>query len=148
VERWLAWLRERRPAEYERLVRLRAENPAEFEAEMKRRLGEWVRGAAEREAAGHEAAERRMQQYLARIQNLARAYREAPAERREEFREELRQVVTIAFDLQEAERRERVVRLEREVQRLKRELEQRRAAREQMIERKVREILEAEAAAP
>lgn len=149
VDRWLAWVRERRPAEYERLTRLRAERPAEFEAEAARRLGEWARVAGDREGAGPgPAGEQRMQQYTARIESLARAYREASAEQRSLLRQELQQLVTIAFDLQEAERRERLGRLEREVQRLKRELEQRRAAREQMIERKVREILEADTAAP
>ncbi len=148
VDRWLAWVRERRPAEYERLTRLRAERPAEFEAEAARRLGEWARVAADREGpAAGPTAEQRMEQYSARIESIARAYRDAPAEQRPVLRQELQQLVTIAFDLQEAERRERLGRLEREVQRLKRELEQRRAAREQMIERKVREILEADTAA-
>lgn len=130
------------------MARLRAERPAEFEAEAARRLGEWARMAAEREGAGAgPTAERRLEQYAARIESVARAYREAPAEQRPVLRQELQQLVTIAFDLQESERWERLARLEREVQRLKRELEQRRAAREQMIDRRIRDILEASTAA-
>ncbi|MCX7817605.1 MAG: hypothetical protein N2652_00060 [Kiritimatiellae bacterium] len=145
VERWLGWVRERRPAEYERLVRLRAEAPATFEAEVRRRFSDWPRGLPDRMTGASGGA---AEQYAARIESLARVYREAAAEQRPAIRNEIRRLVTIAFDLREAERRDRLARIEKELQKLKRELEQRRAARDEMIERKVREILEGSAATP
>lgn len=149
VERWLGWLRERRPADYNRLIELRSRRLADFEAEVRRRMEDGIRSASEREAsisapsAGHQ-----LEQYADRIERLAHAYHAAPEDRRSDIRQELKQLVTIAFDLREAERRERVGRLDREVQKLKRELAQRHATQNQIIERKVQEILEVDAATP
>lgn len=163
IDRLLETIRQRQPDEYERLSRLRAEHPAQFEAELRRRLDEARRRLRDRAAARTNApaadakpaatrppagaaarpagVEERVDELMRRINQAAERYRRLPPSQQAALAVEIREMVAAVFDLRENDRTQRVNRLQKELERLKKELDRRRSLRDQIIDRKVAEIL-------
>ncbi len=157
VERLLEAIRQQRPDEYDRLLRLRRDNPARFQEELRRRFDESARrrGLATNAAPVAEPApavagpaptdvEERVAEIMREVIRLAEEYPRAPSSERNAQRERIRNLVAAAFDLREQDRVRRVQRLRQELDRLKEELDQRRRNRDAIVDRKVAEILGAD----
>jgi hypothetical protein len=76
-----------------------------------------------------------------RTRELGMQYRGAPEPRREELRRELENLVKRHFELRQERRQLELKRLERELQRLREAIERRTRAREELVGKRVRELL-------
>jgi hypothetical protein len=131
LKAWLEKLKEEDPELVERLVRLREENPEQFKVEVRdvalRRFREFRSEPAN-------PAERKCLE-------LSRQYSETKdLGEKEKLKAELREVVEAAFDSRLKGRLERVEAMKREIQRLQEQLEERKNAREKIVEARVEEL--------
>jgi hypothetical protein len=76
-----------------------------------------------------------------RTRELGMQFRQAPPEQRERIKQEVRQLVNKQFEIRQQRRSLELKRLEGELQRLRETTERRAKAREQLIERRVSELL-------
>jgi hypothetical protein len=76
-----------------------------------------------------------------RTRELARDYREAPNDERAKLREELKELVTRHFETRQERRALELKRFEEELKRLREAMELRETEREQIIDKRVSELL-------
>ena len=200
MERWMNYLRTTRPEEYERLSRLRTEDPEAFRAEMRERMqqvrtrteprdggrsstadaeakpgepkgdgdrpshernprqGEWSDrkpGASPRDSApgNHRdgmthgrsprlPADPATEKLVAELRALSERYKKAEnADSRSAIEKEVREKLAEAHDRRERERAERIAQMEKEIVRMREDMEKRRENRDKLIGRKVGEVL-------
>lgn len=164
VLRWLDRLREAHPEEFARLRRLREAHPEKFREEMRRRIERRI--AESRAAAGAARGEpgdpRRGGPPLPRLErdpDIARLERElialtrefhaaAPADRREELRTRIRALLREALERREAQWAARIQKMRRELAELEKQMERWRAKRDEIIEQRLRMLLETPAPVP
>ena len=144
----IAYIREVDPGQAERLVRLKAKDPARYMEALnrglneKRRLQRWKQEDPARYEQEVEIRDLERQSH-----ELAEAYRKGANEKeRGEIRPKLSALTARLIDLREDRRREDVKRMERDLERLRRILTERQKNREQIIQRRIAQLLgEAEA---
>ena len=166
VEQWLKRMKMRNPEEFERLSKLRQEDPVAFQKTLKERL-EKIRAdkagnlppdiaATPKPSAGeygapspraHEAgAGKSRDQHLEtnkldqEIRSLMANYKSAPADERKELQVELRKKINESFDLREKSRHETIQRLEAQLVLLKKDEEKKKASREAIVEQRLKEL--------
>jgi hypothetical protein len=76
-----------------------------------------------------------------RTRELSAQYRQAPEPRREEIRKELAKLVERHFEVRQQRRQLEVQRMEKELSRLRDALERRSKAREELVNKRVNELL-------
>jgi len=76
-----------------------------------------------------------------RSHELGMQFRQAPPEQRERIKQEVQQMVTKQFEIRQQRRTLELKRLEGELKRLQQAIERRAKARDQLIERRVSELL-------
>ena len=76
-----------------------------------------------------------------RTHELGMQFRQAPPEQRERIKQEVHQLVTKQFEIRQQRRVLELKRVEGELQRLREAVERRAKAREQLIERRISELL-------
>ncbi len=173
VQRYFDLLRERNPAEFDRLHQLREVDPEAFRRELRERLQE-ARGRAglshqqggerghppgpdERET-GHPkrggapddpmaVRTPELDRLEARAMGLARDLRTLAGEEREPVARELRTTLAETFDLRESLRRERLARMQERLARVHALLEERASNRNAIVERRLRELTRDDATA-
>ncbi|MBM4153436.1 MAG: hypothetical protein FJ221_00185 [Lentisphaerae bacterium] len=89
-------------------------------------------------AAGTEAA---LSEHMASVKGLVDQYHHAKGEPKEQLRRRIREQVGQTYELRERDRAARIRQMEEELARLKKEIESRREFRDQIIDRKVAEVL-------
>lgn len=172
IQQFLDMLKQRNPAEFERMRALREENPEAFREELRNRIRDererrggpaampaWKRGP---EHAGHAIAEGGVRQAMAgetlrspeldRLERnaaeLARALREAKTdEEKSRARADLRAALANVFDAREAMRRERFQRMEAQLGKVREMLDKRQAHRDEIIDKRLQSMTEGDALA-
>ena len=166
VEQWLKRMKMRNPEEFERLSKLRQEDPVAFQKTLKERL-EKIRAdkagdlvpdiaATPKPSAGeygvpppraHEAgAGKSRDQHLENnkldqeIHRLMASYKTAPADERKELQVELRKKINESFDLREKSRHENIQRLEAQLVILKKDEEKKKASRAAIVEQRLKDL--------
>lgn len=166
VQRFFDLLKERDPAEYARLRELRENDPDAFRAELANRLA----GLRERRGARGEPEVRDMREpgrHMGRsgkmdrgpehhpeldmaerlAKETAAAVRTATSdEEKKKLTAQLKDEVGEIFNIRETIRRERIRQMEDHVAKIKHVLDERRAQREEIIERRVNQLLQPESA--
>ena len=147
VDRWLDRLKAKNPEEYERLQKLRQEDPLEF----RRTLHEYLRqermkgGARDFRHGKQPPMNPEIRKLEEEIGRIARTYRETTdPEKQNQIRVELRMEVQALFDLRETERLEHIQRIEADLANLKITLDQRRKNRDRIIEQRLKELTNSE----
>lgn len=166
VQRFFDLLKERDPAEYARLRELRKNDPDAFRAELAERLT----GLRERRGARGEPDVRDMREpgrHMGRSGNMERGPERNPElemaerlaketaaavrtatsdEEKKKLMAQLKDEVGDIFNIRETMRRERIRQMEDHVAKIKQVLDERRAQREEIIERRVNQLLQPESA--
>lgn len=141
------------PEEFERMQKLREEDPEAFRRELHRKLekAREDRGLGRRGGPGGRGLpegdlpppDPRLQAAEESIRDLVRQWRAATNEEaRLQVRTELQSALSQAFDLREQARRERLAQMEKKMAELRSSLEQRRQQRAAIIEKRMRELTE------
>lgn len=166
VQRFFDLLKERDPAEYARLKELRENDPDSFRAELAKRLaglrerrgargepdvrdmrepGRHMGRSANRDRGPEHNPELEMAERLAK--ETAAAVRTATSdEEKKKLMAQLKDEVGDIFNIRETMRRERIRQMEDHVAKIKQVLDERRAQREEIIERRVNQLLQPESA--
>ncbi len=127
--------KEANPEQYEELMQLREKDPQAFRERM--------RDVMRQQLAGRDGEKNRMRELSERQRDLARQYQEAEdPERKEQIRTELREVVEKAFDERVEYHRDRLERMEKEIERLKDHIKQRVSLKDEIVERRISELTE------
>jgi hypothetical protein len=170
VEAWMKRMQERNPEEFERLSKLRAENPDAFQKVLKERLAKMRDGRLDElphvKAFMDKLPAEEREQFFKRlregggkmreewtkhnadlnkseqeIRKLVTAYKKANTEEQKKLRADLKQNVGEAFELREKSRQENIQRMESQLAKLKKDAEKRKAEREAIIESRLKELL-------
>ena len=164
VHRFFEHIKKSNPEEFERLRQLREADPEAFREELSRRLVEARRQGDEmggvkpggmRDAAGRprmrdeDGAWQVESPELDRLEiesrNLARSVRDAgTADARESALATLKATLEKSFDLRERLRAERLAKMEARLQKVRQLLDERQGKRDEIIERRARELTETE----
>lgn len=167
VDVWLKRVKTHDPQEFERLSKLRQENPEAFQKELKERLekirankrgdlsldvaasfksapGERGAFAARSRDGGkqrdpHQADLNKQEQ---EIHKLAASYKTATSAEKQKLQAELKKKITDVFELREQSRRESIQRLEVQLVQLKKDADNRKSNRDAIIERRLKELAE------
>jgi len=166
VEQWLKRMKMRNPEEFERLSKLRQEDPVAFQKTLKERL-EKIRAdkagnltpdiaATPKPTMGehgvatpraHEAgAGKSRDQHLEtnkldqEIRSLMANYKTAPVDERKKLQVELRKKINESFDLREKSRHENIQRLEAQLVMFKKDEEKKKASRDAIVEQRLKEL--------
>ena len=152
VQQWMERWKEKRPEEYDRLQRLREEDPEAFRAELHRRLQEARREKGPGRKGGDfgphggpggdfDPGSPQLKAAENKVRELAHAWRSAgSAEDQARLKAELEAALGQAFDQREQLRRERLAEMEKKLAELRSGLEQRSGQRAAIIEKRLREI--------
>ncbi|MCX7006744.1 MAG: hypothetical protein NTY53_05775, partial [Kiritimatiellaeota bacterium] len=171
VEAWMKRLQERNPDEFERLSKLRTENPEGFQKVLKERLVK-VRDSKKLEDLPHVKAfmekmpTEEREQFLKRLREgggkireewakhnanldkfeqdarkLVAAYKTANVDDKKKLRADLKKNVGETFELREKARQEVIQRVEGQLAKLKKDSEKRKADREAIVESRLKELL-------
>lgn len=141
VEIWLKGLKERNPEEFERLSKLRTEDPAAFQKELRERLQKMRDGGAKL----HDEIVRRYPELLKQDQEthkLIESYKAASPDDKKQIRAELKKKLGEFFELREKARQETIQHLESQLGQLKKDAERRKANRDAIIDRRLKELTE------
>lgn len=132
---WLEKLRAENPEMVERLLRLREENPERFRDEVREIALRRNKGGGGDDAAVAANPDE------AKCKELSRQYADTkdPVEK-DRIRAELREAVLRSFDLRLQERAERLERMKQELERLQKQLAERKASRDPICEARVDEL--------
>ncbi len=98
--------------------------------------------APPRTAGKHAPFGSAMAEQMERVKGLVDEYHRAKGEARDPIRRRIREQIGQAYELRERDRANRIRQMEEELARLKKEIEERRGLREQIIDRKVDELLD------
>jgi flagellar capping protein FliD len=170
VEAWMKHIQERNPEEFERLSKLRTDNPEAFRKVLKERLAKMRDGKLEdlphvKVFLEKLPAEER-EQFLKRLREggskmreewskhnaslakseqetrkLVAAYKKAGHEEQKKLRADLKKNVSESFELREKARQENIQRMESQLAKLKKDAEKRKADRESIVEGRLKELL-------
>ena len=143
VDRWLDHLKVKKPEEYMRLQKLRKEDPSEFNRVLHEHLWreQTKMGMREFRHGKQPPMNPEIRKLEEETDQMSRAYRETTdPEKQKQFRVELRMKVQALFDLRETERLEHIQQIEADLANLKTTLDQRRKNRDQIIERRLKEL--------
>jgi len=171
VEAWMRRMQERNPEEFERLNKLRTDNPEAFQKVLKERLAR-VRDGGKMEDLPHVKAfmeklpPEEREQFLKRLREgggkireewakhnaslnkyeqearkLVEAYKKAASGDRKKLRSDLKKNVSDTFDVREKARQEVIQRMESQLAKLKKDSEKRKADREAIVESRLKELL-------
>lgn len=170
VEAWMKRLQERNPEEFERLSKLRTENPDAFQKVLKERLAKMREGKLEDlphvKAFLEKLPAEEREQFLKRLREggskmreewskhnaslakseqearkLVAAYKKASPDDQKKLRADLKKNVSESFELREKARQENIQRVEGQLAKLKKDAEKRKADREAIIEGRLKELL-------
>ena len=174
IQRFLDMLRQQNPTEFDRMKKLRAEDPEAFRQELHARLqrererrgidgapgnGQMMRGMAgdmrDRMARamkdggpgpdGMNVRSPEIDRLEQKSRDLAQAYRKAADDaEKTRLQGELKAALSEAFDLRESIRRERFAQMEARVKKVREMMDQRQAQRDAIIERRLQELTEGE----
>jgi len=124
---WLDSLRRENPEKFEKLMRLRREKPEEFQRQIAQLIRQ--RGRCHLSPQEQKSLE------------LSRKYMQTKsAEEKNKIMAELRKAVEAAFDARIADRLRRVERMEKELRRIRRQIEERKANRDKICEARIQEL--------
>ncbi|NOY80973.1 MAG: hypothetical protein GXP31_08195 [Kiritimatiellaeota bacterium] len=128
---WLEKLKKEKPEEFEELMKLREEEPAEF----RKRISALAREHFQKRRLDNMPPEER------HCIELSRKYAEAddPAAK-QQVKAELQEAVQQAFDARIRQRLERLERMENELKRIRRQIEERKANRDKICQARVEEL--------
>ena len=121
----------RRAAQPDRADGAKRLNPA---ADKTERTGQ-------RPAGKHAAADTAMAEQMERVKGLVDEFHRAKSDQKDLLRRRIREQIGQTYELRERDRAGRIRQMEEELSRLKKEIEERRELRDQIIDRKVAEIL-------
>lgn len=128
---WMDEFKKENPEDFDRLQKLRTEDPEKFREELRRRMKERMERGMQHRASRHDAA----------CEELRRAYREAETdEQKAEIKVKLEGAVQEAFDARLADQKEMVERLEKQLEKLKEQIATREANRAEICARRVGEL--------
>jgi hypothetical protein len=144
VDRWLARLKEKQPEEYERLQKLRETNPDEFRQELHEKLmQEKMRFGSRDGRHGRPPMNPEIMKLENEALDLSKTYRQTTdAAQKEQIGKDLRQKLEVLFDLREKDRQELIRRIEADLANLKESVDQRQKNRDQIIDRRLKELTE------
>ncbi len=128
---WLEKLKKEKPEEFEELMKLREQEPAEF----RKRISALARQHFQKRRLSNMPPEER------RCIELSRKYAETedPAAK-EKVKAELEEAVQQAFDARIRQRLERLERMEKELKRIREQIEERKAHRDKICQTRVEEL--------
>lgn len=151
LDRWMSFLRERNPEEFERWQRLREEDPEAFREAIRERLDaareRFREQAGDRPAGGDGPWGPRFpppppDPRGPQAGGLAQAWREAgSAEERERIERQIRRHVAESVQVRFESHERRLAELEREVMEMRRNLSRQREMAERMIERRTQDLI-------
>lgn len=145
VERLMDVLSETNPRMYERLSRLRRDQPREFQRLLEEYAPRLARLAEERERFPERWPDHvRMIKLQPRIIEAARSIASLPEDQQAEAMDRLRGLLNEQFDLRLKFAKDDLERNERQRERIQREIEQSTRDRDQMIDRRMRELIDRE----
>ena len=144
VDQWLDHLKEKDPDEYARLQKLRETSPDEFRQalheKLKQERSRYQLGRHNRPPISPEIA-----QLEKETMDISIQYRQTTdSNQKEKIREELRQKIETLFDLREKNRQEHIRRIEADLTHLKKSVQERQAHRDEIIERRLQELTDAD----
>jgi len=178
LDQWMDRMKQDHPADFERLHKMREENPEGFRWALHQRLRrervlqslrdhpkvfEFLMSLPEQERnqvllklaqaqgpRGPHGPPDIMNPDILRLETearqLSRSYHESADETaRQKMREDLRQRLEALFDLRETERAAQIQRIETDVAKLRKTLEDRKAHREEIIDRRLQELTDGDA---
>lgn len=135
-QRWIQRLRQENPEEFERLRRLREENPDEFRREARERIQERMAQPGPGQGPRHPAAESERE-----CHELTRLYHDAQtAEEKERIRADLSKALEESFNKRLEAQKERLARLEKEIERIRTYVEEREANRAKICGTRLQEL--------
>ena len=139
----IAYIQEADPGEAERLKRLKSTDPKRYADMLNRRLREKRRlERRKQEDPARYEQEVKIRELERQSHKLADTYRNSTDEKaRNEIRLNLATLTTRLFDLREARRQNEVKRMERDLERLRANLAERQKHKQQIIERRVAQLL-------
>ena len=153
IQRLMAHWKEKNPEEFERMQKLREEDPQAFRQALQRKLENARRDRGMDPPSGDEFGHRggpgggdpegnpRMREAEEQIMKLARAWREAATEEEKaNLKGELQAALSKAFDQRESMRAERLAQMEKKLTELRAVMEQRREQRAAIIEKRLQEL--------
>ena len=141
VETWLKGVKERNPEEFERLNKLREEDPEAFQKALRERLEKMREGGSKL----HDEFVRRHPELAKQDQEtrkLLEAYKTASPDDKKQIRAELKKKLGETFEVREKARQEMIQHLESQLGQLKKDADKRKANRDAIIERRVKELTE------
>lgn len=135
----LAWLKTADPEGHQRLLELKQTDPRAF-------VGGLVRAARLKDRAeddpGVVARHQRMQELEQAIQERANTWKTQSAEARKKARPEIERLASELFEIRQQERRAHVAELQRRLEELEAEIEEREADRKSLIDAYLDQVLE------
>lgn len=153
IQRLMAHWKEKNPEEFERMQKLREEDPQAFRQALQRKLENARRDHGMGPPSGDEFGHRggpgggnpegnpRMRETEEQIMKLARDWRAATTEEdKARLRDELASALSKAFDQRESLRAERLAQMEKKLTELRSVMEQRREQRSAIIEKRLQEL--------
>ncbi len=124
---WLDTLRRENPEKFQQLMRLRRENPKEFQRQISQIIRKRQRG--------------RMSPKELKCFELSRKYLKAKDPKtKAKIMKQLRAAVEAAFDARIADRLRRLERMEKELQRIRAQIEERKANRSKICQARIEEL--------
>lgn len=149
LETWLRGLKERNPDEYQRLMRLREENPELFRQEVRSQL-ERIREERRRQNGGgregspqpDDAAREEFEQ---KMRKSVQAWKSAGSEEdRARIEQEIREQIRIGLHRKMRMQEERLAELERQIAELRENMARQRNAADRIVEERIRMMLRSE----
>ena len=144
VDRWLERMKEKNPEEYGKLQALREKDPEQFRQALHDKLKQEKMRFRSRDGRGGPPPPP-MNPEIVTIEKetmeMSRAYREeSDAARKEQIRKDIRAKLEVLFELRGKDRQELVNRIEADLARLKKSIEERQAHRDQIIDRRLQDL--------
>ena len=148
VDRWMQFLQQKDPEEFERLSTLRKDDPEAFRNELAEKLRHHRGKGREGRHGMHNMMEENtpeMQALTTELNKLSRSYKETddPAEK-EALRTTITDTVRELYELRYTARQEKLQEAEAKIQKLREHLAQRYENRDKIIERRVQELTDGE----
>jgi uncharacterized coiled-coil protein SlyX len=129
IQQWADQLKTENPEEFERLMKLRDENPEAFRQQIRERLGQRM-GRGMRSSAEE-----------GQVGELVQKYHQAQTEQeKEELKAQIQEAVTGAFGAQMAEQKEMIARMQQRLTEFRERLATREENREAIIENRVEQL--------
>lgn len=149
LEEWLRGLKDRNPEEYERLMRLREEEPELFRREIRTKL-EAIREDRRRQnmeewkGTGRQGAEER-EEFERALQKGVEAWKSAESdEARGRIEREIREQIHAGLQRRMRMQEERLGELERQIDELRRNMTRQREAADRIVEERIKMMLHSE----